>query len=61
MPAGKKPKEVAKKDAKKVELEVLVEKHIHEGKPCKKGDKIMVTEDVAGMLKKAWTVHNAAS
>ena len=61
MPAGKKTKEVVKGDVGKVELEVLVEGHIHEGNPCNKGAKIMVSEDAAGMLKKAWTVNNAAS
>lgn len=50
MPAEKISKEVVKKN----ELEVLVEGHIHKGKPCKKGTKIMVSEEVAKMLEKAW-------
>jgi len=50
MPAGKNTKEVVKK----VEIEVLVEGHIHEGQPCKKGGKIMVSQEVKEMLEKAW-------
>lgn len=57
MPAVEEPKNVVKK----IEIEVVVDGHIHEGKVCKKGAKIMVSEDVAGMLKKAWMVNNAAS
>lgn len=50
MPADKKSKVVVKK----IELEVLVEGHVHKGEHCEKGSKIMVSEEVAKMLKKAW-------
>lgn len=50
MPAQNKTKKVEKE----VELEVLVDDHSHNGKPCKKGDKIMVPETVKSMLGDAW-------
>lgn len=38
----------------KVEVEVMDDNHTHEGKSCKKGDKIMVTPEAAEMLRKVW-------
>lgn len=37
-----------------VELPVSIENHSHNGQPCKKGDIITVSPQVAEMLKKAW-------
>lgn len=50
MPAKNKIKKVVKD----VEIQVLVEGHVHKGKPCNKGDKIMVPQDVKEMLDDAW-------
>jgi len=40
-----------------VEIEVTVDNHTHQGKPCPKGTKITVSEQTAAMLQKAWAQH----
>jgi len=39
------------KQVSKVEVTIKSDNHIHDGKPCKKGDKIKVRPDQAARLK----------
>ena len=43
---------MAEKEVKRVLVKILKEGHAHEGKPCKPGDAISVTQDLADWLVK---------
>jgi hypothetical protein len=52
MSLAKRRKGMAEKEVKRVLVKILKEGHAHEGKPCKPGDAISVTQDLADWLVK---------